>query len=62
MKEVLFDIPAGTAASTCRGCGADVYWIITKAGKRMPVDGDGTSHFATCPMSGEFRRKREPQP
>jgi hypothetical protein len=53
MKEVLFDIPAGTAASTCRGCGADVDWII---------DGDGTSHFATCPMSGEFRRKREPQP
>ncbi len=59
MKEVLFEIPAGTTPSACRGCGADVYWIITKTGKRMPVNGDGTSHFSSCPMAGAFRRKRD---
>lgn len=45
------DIPAGTAKKSCSSCGADIYWIITAAGKKMPVDPDGVSHFATCPQS-----------
>lgn len=57
MKEVLFDIPNGTPASKCRGCGAEIYWILTPVGKRMPVDPDRTSHFATCPMAGKFRKR-----
>lgn len=57
MKEVLFEIPKGTPPASCRGCKASVYWIVTKAGKRMPVDADGTCHFATCPMAGKFRKK-----
>lgn len=54
----------------CRGCGAPIVWIQTKAGKRMPVNvepyttvvTDGgevvrgrTSHFSTCPMADLFR-------
>jgi len=54
-------IPAGTPEGTCRGCGAKLYWIVTQAGKRMPVDPDGTSHFATCPKADSFRGKgKEP--
>lgn len=80
--------------SRCRGCGAEIDWIRTRAGKNMPVDpepvfvavddgadvfvtdegevihgrevpaNDGSaevafvSHWATCPVAGQFRRKR----
>lgn len=54
---IRFDIPAGTAPKSCLGCGARVYFIETKSGKRMPVDEDGTSHFATCSASSKFRGK-----
>lgn len=50
-KHTGFDIPAGTAKKSCSSCGADIYWIITEAGKKMPVDPDGVSHFATCEHS-----------
>lgn len=55
-KEVKFEIPEGTPLVKCRGCGAPIYWIVTKNDKRMPVDRDGTSHFATCPGANEFRK------
>ena len=78
----------------CKGCGAQIDWIKTRAGKNMPVDpepvfvavddgsdvfvtdegevihgrevpaNDGSaevafvSHWATCPVAGQFRRKR----
>lgn len=35
-----FDVPAGTRAAQCSSCRATVYWIVTLAGKRMPVDCD----------------------
>lgn len=41
----------------CRSCGAAIVWTITKAGKRSPVDPDGTTHFATCPQGKEWSRK-----
>lgn len=59
-------------AAECGSCRAPINWIVTKAGKRMPVDprrlnvttAEGvtvsgfTSHFATCPRAHEHRRKR----
>jgi len=57
-KPIRFEIPPGAAVSPCRGCGQSVAWITTKAGKLMPVDDDGTSHFATCPKAGQFRKGR----
>lgn len=32
-----FTVPAGTRAAECEGCKATIYWIVTEAGKRMPV-------------------------
>jgi hypothetical protein len=58
MSKITFEIPEGTQPSKCRGCGAEVYWIITAAGKRMPADPDGQSHFATCPEASRFRKDR----
>lgn len=57
-KPVKFDIPPGAAVASCSGCGAAIVWVVTTKGKRMPVDGDGTSHFATCPDAKRFRKPR----
>lgn len=53
-------IPLGMTAGDvgrCRSCRAEVMWVTTAAGKRMPIDRDGTSHFATCPDAKDWRRK-----
>jgi hypothetical protein len=42
----------------CRSCRAEIAWCLTSAGKRAPVDQDGTSHFATCPDSAAWRRRK----
>jgi len=41
----------------CRSCGAPIEWVKTDAGKWMPVDPDGTSHFATCPDAEKWRKR-----
>lgn len=43
---------------TCRSCGAPITWVKTESGKWMPLDPDGTSHFATCPDAAKWRKKR----
>lgn len=40
VKGPWFDVPAGTLESRCRSCRRVVFWIVTDAGKRMPVDCD----------------------
>lgn len=54
---IRFDIPHDAAPKSCLGCGARVYFIETTRGRRMPVDPDGTSHFATCKGAAKFRGK-----
>lgn len=54
----------------CGSCRARIIWLLTPAGKRMPVDADSVepeddafefgkhvSHFATCPDAGKWRGK-----
>lgn len=41
----------------CRSCGALVTWALQKSGKYMPIDPDGTSHFATCPQANQWRKR-----
>lgn len=55
---LLFQIPPGTPASRCRSCSATVFWIVTPRGRKMPLDGDGTSHFVSCPQAAQHRRPR----
>lgn len=43
---------------TCRSCKAAVLWCVTPAGKRSPVNADGTSHFSTCPQADNWRKPR----
>ena len=31
----------------CRGCGADIIWIITQGDKRMPLDAKPEKRFIT---------------
>lgn len=61
---VTFKIPPGTPPAKCRGCSAQIFFVLTKpADDRkhasiMPVNPDGVSHFATCPNAPKFRRRR----
>jgi hypothetical protein len=56
-RELRFAIPVGTPVAACKSCGAGIHWIKTAKGKNMPVDPDGTSHFATCPNADQHRKK-----
>lgn len=63
-KPLKFEIPEGTEPTRCKGCKSLIYFITTENKKLMPVDPDGTSHFATCPQAGKFRQydpKRDPK-
>ena len=51
-------------AGVCRGCGEGIVWIITKNGRRAPMNlapdenNKPVSHFATCSQAGKFRRPK----
>lgn len=62
-RPVTFAIPATATVTSCRSCGSEIVWIVTAAGKRMPVetgeDGPrGESHFAHCAQADMWRRDR----
>lgn len=52
---VRFEIPVGASPKSCLSCGARIFFIETARGKRMPVDPDGISHFATCTAASKWR-------
>lgn len=41
----------------CAKCHSPIQWQKTAAGKRTPVNPDGTTHWATCSDPTYFRRK-----
>jgi hypothetical protein len=51
----------GEKVASCRSCGAEVMWVLTKAGRRAPINRDGTSHFSNCPQADSWRRKEAPR-
>ena len=57
-----FEIPERWAPdpkqSACRSCSAPIVWCKTPAGKRAPVNPEGTSHFSTCPQADRWRRRK----
>ncbi len=56
---LVFAVPPSTPEKACRSCAARIFWIDTTGGRRMPVNLDGTSHFANCP-NGDMHRKPKP--
>lgn len=57
--------------SRCHSCRDPIVWLITAAGKRIPVNADTVrdedsifeygrhvAHFTTCPHAAEHRRRR----
>jgi hypothetical protein len=40
----------------CRGCGAEIYWVTHKNGKKAPYTSSGLNHFADCPKAGDFKK------
>jgi len=40
----------------CKGCGAIIYWLLTKNYKWMPVNPDGEFHWTTCPQASKFKK------
>jgi hypothetical protein len=42
----------------CKGCGQVMLWTTTPAGKRAPLNADGSSHFATCLKADQFRKRK----
>ncbi len=57
-KPLKFAIPENAKFTYCTSCNATIYWIITANQRRMPVDPDGTSHFATCKFADQHRKKK----
>ena len=53
---VTYPIPPSAPQAACRSCHAAIVWIKTPAGKNMPVNPDGVSHFSTCPQSINWKR------
>jgi len=41
----------------CRGCGAEIYWVVHRNGKRAPYTLLGLNHFADCPAAQSFRKE-----
>ncbi len=43
----------------CKGCNARIFWAITNAGKKMPLDaGSLEPHWGTCPVAKHFKRDK----
>lgn len=39
----------------CRGCKADVWWIMHANGKATPYTAEGLNHFIDCPNAKDFK-------
>ena len=40
----------------CRGCGAEIWWLVHSNLKRVPYTSAGLNHFIDCPKAKEFRK------
>jgi len=41
---------------TCKGCGAPIYWVTHKNGKKAPYTTEGLNHFIDCPSANRFKK------
>ena len=59
--KLTFEIPEGARRVECRSCKAPIYFIPRprQPEKKMPVNPDGVSHFATCIEAGRWRNRKK---
>ena len=51
--------PNGERITACRSCGAEIYWGVTAAGRRVPISvATGTTHFADCPDAKRWTKRK----
>ena len=56
----------------CRACKANIVWLLTSTGKKMPVNAESAqptdtlydkdrhvAHWGTCTGAGQFRKEKE---
>ena len=57
------EITPDSNEGVCRSpkCRKRIMWVPMPSGKRLPVDPDGTPHWATC-VDAESFRKTKPTP
>ena len=44
------------ASATCEECQAEIYFLRTPQGKKLPVTVEGEPHFANCTKPERFRK------
>jgi hypothetical protein len=58
----IYPLPQGVTPALCSSCSDSVFWIITEAGRRMPIDAfgerAGQSHFIGCKHADQHRKPR----
>lgn len=55
-KNILFVLGHVGDRGVCRSCGAAIFWVRSRGGKPMPLNRDGSSHFADCPNAEAHRK------
>lgn len=45
-------------ARTCKGCGRQIWWVRSKAGKTMPITDEALNHFVDCPQAAQFKKPK----
>ncbi len=40
----------------CKACGAEIWFVVNRNGKRAPYTKAGLNHFADCPAAEKFRK------
>jgi hypothetical protein len=72
IRQLSQDLSAATALMTnllghigermqCRGCHAEIYFVVHRNGRRTPYDPTGINHFITCPHAADFKKTKGPK-
>lgn len=62
LKSGRIKMPVEASEATCKSCGESIWWIKTLAGKNMPLNASGESHWGTCPSADAHRKPAPARP
>ena len=55
-KNVVHMLNQTGTESKCKGCGARIWWVEHRNGKRAPYTETGLNHFIDCPKAKDFKK------